>query len=214
MSVNSGVPDYDLPELVVVTEPVQLRALADPLRLTLLDLALERAATVKEFAAAVGRPHSTVAHHVDVLVNARLLRVVRTRRVRAIEERYYGRIARTIYVGAVTRPADQPLAAGLNRLSTAAAESAAAHRDDDLRALLHHARIPRHQVVQFWSRVQALAREFAQIPRDGDTVYGFVAGLYPTEHPTLPVPTATAQSRPPRDRSAARRKAASTSRQR
>jgi len=29
-------------------------------------------------------------------------------------------------------------------------------------------------------------REFAQTPRSGDTVYGFVAGLYPTDYPTLP----------------------------
>ena len=29
-------------------------------------------------------------------------------------------------------------------------------------------------------------REFSQLPRTGDTVYGFVAGLYPTDHPSLP----------------------------
>jgi hypothetical protein len=33
-----------------------------------------------------------------------------------------------------------------------------------------------------------LRREFAQRPRTGDTVYGFVAGLYPTDFPTLPDP--------------------------
>ena len=26
---------------------------------------------------------------------------------------------------------------------------------------------------------------FAQVPRAGDTVYGFAAGLYPTDYPTL-----------------------------
>ncbi len=38
----------------------------------------------------------------------------------------------------------------------------------------------------FWAEVQAVARRFAQIPRSGDQVYGFVAGLYPTDAPTLP----------------------------
>ena len=33
-----------------------------------------------------------------------------------------------------------------------------------------------------------LASEFAQLPRSGDTVYGFAAGLYPAEYPTLPAP--------------------------
>ena len=46
------IPDYDLDEMIVVTAPGQLRALADPLRGTLLDLLLERAATVTELALA------------------------------------------------------------------------------------------------------------------------------------------------------------------
>src|SRR5215813_5648604 len=80
MPVNEQIPDYDLDETVVVTAPGQLRALADPLRRTLLDLLLERAATVTEMARAVGRPKSTIAYHVNLLVDAGLLRVVRTRR--------------------------------------------------------------------------------------------------------------------------------------
>src|SRR5688500_18449568 len=102
MSFNHEVPDYELDDQQDVTAPAQLRALADPLRATILDLLLERAATVAELAAAVQRPKSTVAHHVNVLVEAEMLRVVRTRRVRAIDERYYGRTARVIYVGVVS----------------------------------------------------------------------------------------------------------------
>ena len=34
----------------------------------------------------------------------------------------------------------------------------------------------------------SLARKFAQIPRSGSQVYGFAAGLYPTDAPTLPEP--------------------------
>src|SRR3954469_3255427 len=69
-----------------------------PLRTTILGLLHERAATVTELAVALGRPKSTVAHHVKVLAEAGLVRVVRTRRVRAIEERFYGRTARMFYV--------------------------------------------------------------------------------------------------------------------
>jgi DNA-binding transcriptional ArsR family regulator len=186
MSVNKQIPDYDLDELVVVTAPEQLRALADPLRTTLLDLLHERAATVTELAQAVRRPKSTIAYHVNLLVNAGLLRVVRTQRVRAIEERYYGRIARTIYIGALSSPEDKQLVAAINGLAKAATESAAAHAADELRCLLLHARIPIEQVRDFWAQVQELARQFAQIPRAGDQVYGFAAGLYPTDAPALP----------------------------
>jgi DNA-binding transcriptional ArsR family regulator len=186
MPVNEQVPDYDLDEMVVITAPEQLRALADPLRRTLLDLLLERAATVTEMAQAVGRPKSTIAYHVTLLVDTGLLRVVRTRRVRAIEERYYGRIARTLYIGALSRSEDKQVVAAINGLAEAAAESAPAHAADQLRCTLVHARIPIEEVRNFWAQVQELARQFAQIPRAGDQVYGFGAGLYPTDAPVLP----------------------------
>src|SRR5690242_10473013 len=98
MSSNGAVPDYELEDLYVVNTPQELRAMIEPIRDTILDLLLERAATVSELAAAVSRPKSSVAHHVNVLVEAGLLKVVRTRKVRAIEERYYGRRARIFYV--------------------------------------------------------------------------------------------------------------------
>ncbi len=127
MSVNEQIPDYDLDEIVVITAPEQLRALADPLRATLLELLLERAATVTEMAQAVHRPKSTVAYHVNLLVDAGLLRVVRTRRVWAIEERYYGRVARTLYIGVLNRPEDKQVVATINALAEAAAKSGPAH---------------------------------------------------------------------------------------
>jgi len=186
MSINMSIPDYELPDQLVVRAPAQLRALADPLRATILDLLLERAATVAELAAAVRRPKSTVAHHVNVLVEAGMLRVVRTRRVRAIDERYYGRTARMFSVGIVNRPGEDPTTVHANALSVAAAESVPAHEADDLRSILRHARISPQRAAEFWQRVDSLIREFSQLPRSGDTVYGFAAGLYPTDYPTLP----------------------------
>lgn len=190
MSSNPQIPDYDLADTVEVSSPAQLRAIADPLRSTILDLVLERAATVGELAAAVGRPKSTVAHHVNVLVDAGMLRVVRTRKVRAIDERYYGRTGRTIYVGVVRRPGDTETPVCINELSVAAAESVAAHEADTLYTTMRHARIPAERASEFWRRVEELIRDFTRLPRSGETVYGLVAGLYPTDHPTLPEPDA------------------------
>src|SRR5215813_4398202 len=128
MPVNQ-IPDYELDELLVITAPEQLRALADPLRGVLL----ERAATVTEMAEATGRPKSTVAYHVNTLVDAGLLRVVRTRRVRAIEERFYGRMARTYYIGALHRAEDTQIVSAINGLAQAAVEAEPAHSADELR---------------------------------------------------------------------------------
>lgn len=184
MSINS-LPDYDLPDRLVVTEPRQLQAMSHPLRTTILDLLLERAATVSELASAVGRPKSTVAHHVGVLLEAGMLRVVRSRRIRAIDERFYGRTARTFYVGAVSPEAVNP-PPWTNDLAEAAAESTAAYLSDTMRSIRRHARITPERAGEFWARVDQLVAEFTQLPREGDSVHGLVVGLYPTDYPTLP----------------------------
>ncbi len=183
MSSNHSLPDYELDDLRVVTSTAQLKAMFHPLRSVLLDLALERAATVKEFAAAVERPPSTVAYHVGVLHDAGLFRIVRTRRVRSIEERFYGRTSRVFHVGEI-----QPEQLGTisNTLVEAASESASAHQSDDLRAILRHARIPHQEAAEFWEAVIDLAQRFSSLPRSGDTAYAFIAGLYPSDQPSLP----------------------------
>ena len=50
---SSGFPDYPLEEIQVVEEPQTIKAIFDPLRGLLLELLLERAASVQELAAAV-----------------------------------------------------------------------------------------------------------------------------------------------------------------
>jgi DNA-binding transcriptional ArsR family regulator len=187
MSINRVFPDYELADRLVVTASAQLKAMSHPLRTMVLDLLLERAATVSELATAAERPKSTVAHHVGVLVDAGLLRVVWTRRVRAIDERYYGRTARLVAVGPLApEVVDQP--PWTNALSDAARESARAHQQDTMRAVRRHARISSDRVGEFWSRVEELVTEFTELPRDGDAVHGLVVGLYPTDHPSLPDP--------------------------
>jgi DNA-binding transcriptional ArsR family regulator len=186
--IDASTPDYELPDQVSATTSEQLKAIADPLRSVLLDLVLERAATINELAQAVGRPKGTVAHHVNVLVAAGLLRVVRTRRVRAIEERFYGRTGRTIVISP-ERPgpgtaSDSPPA----RLSLLAQGAAEAGDSPDLRSTLRRARIPAERAAEFWQGVVQLADEFTRLARSGDTIYGFAAGLYPTTQRALPDP--------------------------
>lgn len=186
MSSPPAFPDYDLEDLRIIESPEELKAVFHPLRDTILDLLLERAATVTELAEALRRPKSTVAYHVGVLERAGILKVVRTRRVRAIDERFYGRTARTFYVGRPSHPAYEPEQDVTNYLADAAREAEPAHRADDMRAILRHARIPHESAKQFWDRVLELVSEFSSLPRGGDTVYGFVAGLYPSDYPSLP----------------------------
>ncbi|NEA33515.1 winged helix-turn-helix domain-containing protein [Streptomyces sp. SID13031] len=188
MAINPQVPDYELEDTIELTTAEQVKAISDPLRTSILQLLHERAATVTELAAAVKRPKSTVAHHVNVLADAGLLRVVRTRRVRAIEERYYGRAARMFYygLGRTTGELD------FNDFEVAAKESGAAYDAGQLRSFIRHARVPDERIGEFWERIQELIHEFDKLPRSGDTTYGFVVGAYPmTDYPMLPPPADT-----------------------
>jgi DNA-binding transcriptional ArsR family regulator len=181
-------PGYDLADRLGLTTPAQVRAISNPLRTTILGLLHEREASVTELAVAVARPKSTLAHHVNVLADAGLVRVVRTRRVRAVDERYYGRTARLFYVTVEPDGVSEPLPLDFNDFEVAARESAAAFQDRRLWGFIRHARLSEARAGEFWERIAALVREFDELPRSGDTVYGFTAGIYPTEHPRLPEP--------------------------
>jgi len=184
--VDGNPPDYELADRLALTQPAQVKAIGHPLRTAILSLLHERAATVSELAVAVERPKSTVAHHVKVLAEAGLVQVVRTRRVRAIEERFYGRTARMFYV-AVERSADgDEWPRDFNDFEVAAGESVEAYRDGKLWGFIRHARISEAQASEFWERMAELVAEFDRLPRSGGTVYGFAVGVYPTDHPTLP----------------------------
>ena len=185
MARNSP-PDYELAERIALTRPDQVKALSHPLRTTILGLLHERAATVTELATAVGRPKSTVAHHVKVLGDAGLVQVVRTRRVRAIDERFYGRTARMFYITIERSTEGDPPPRDFNDFEVAARESAAAYEDGKLWGFIRHARISETQASEFWERMAELVAEFDQLPRSGGTMYGFAVGVYPTDQPTLP----------------------------
>jgi DNA-binding transcriptional ArsR family regulator len=149
--------------------------------MAILDLVLERAASVTELAAALHKPKSTVAHHVEVLRRAGLLRVVRTRQVRAVTEAFYGRTGRTIQMRSPS--ADHP-----TRSMLAGALAEQIPEDESLGGgfTIRHARIPAEQATTFADRLNEVALEFTRLPREGDVVYGLIAGVYPTAHAVLP----------------------------
>jgi DNA-binding transcriptional ArsR family regulator len=138
MAGNRPPPDYDLADRIALNRPSQVKAIGHPLRTTILGLLHERAATVTELAVALERPKSTVAHHVKVLSEAGLVQVVRTRRVRAIEERFYGRTARMFYVGVELTSDGDDLPRDFNDFEVAAGESTAAYRDGKLWVFIPH----------------------------------------------------------------------------
>jgi DNA-binding transcriptional ArsR family regulator len=174
---------YDLDEVIVADSPARLKALGHPLRSLILDLVLERAMSITELAARVRKPRGTVAHHVDVLTDVGLLKVTATRKVRAIEERFYGRTAHTIVFPDETMDGDLPFVADA-RAQADLSDAGEAPGGFTLR----HARIPAEVAAEFTERVLALAVEFTRLPRAGSREYAFYVGVFPTNRPVAPDP--------------------------
>jgi DNA-binding transcriptional ArsR family regulator len=175
--------DYELADEVAADTPARLKALGDPLRSLILDLVLERAMSVSELALRVRRPKGTVAHHVDILHDVGLLQVVRTRKVRAMEERFYGRTARTISFPDAATDGDLPFLADARALA-----DIEAMQTDTLPAgfTLRSVRIPDEVAVEFAQRLMALALEYSQQPRGGTREYAMLLGFFPTNRPVAP----------------------------
>ena len=174
-------PGYELDEVVLAETPEQLKALADKTRTTILDLLNERAATTSQLAEVLGKPKGTVGYHLNVLEQHGLVRVVRTRKVRAMTEKYYGRTGRTIVFAGPAGSKDP-----FQVFHEVMAEAVVIDGDPLPMWTVRHIRIPQERAVEFTERIVELAEEFISMPRSGDTVYALLAGIYPTTQPGLP----------------------------
>ena len=188
---NIASRDYELDDEIEASEPVRLKALGDALRMQICDLVLERAMSVTELAERVDRPRGSVAYHVDVLVDAGLLKVVRTRRVRALEERFYGRVARTIVFPHDDETSLPFLAAVVDEYDPQR------HDRHEIPGFttLRHARIPFDRAHEYQRRLDELALEFVDEPRDGEVEFGLYLALYPTNRTAPVAATASAGDR-------------------
>jgi len=172
--------DYVIEDAVVVSTNAQLKAVADDTRMHILNLLLDRAATVTQLAEALDKPKGTVGYHAKVLEDAGMIRVVRTNKVRAMTEKYYGRTGRTVVFESAPKP-DDPMwfindaLRGIRKVE-----------GEPLPMFTSRvARIPMDRAFEFSERIVDLAEEFIALPRSGDTVFGFLAGVYPTDHPAF-----------------------------
>ena len=173
--------DYEAEEFVHAETPDQLKALGNAIRMAILDLLNERAASVTEMAEALERPKGTVGYHVKVLEEAGFIRVVRTRQVRAMTEKFYGRAAHTVVYHGIPETGDK-----MFMLQEALAEAVIEEGSALPATTLRHVRMSEEQAEEFWERVLDLAVEFAKAPRGGERVFGFLGAVYPTDLPTLP----------------------------
>jgi predicted ArsR family transcriptional regulator len=174
----SSAYDYEAEETLVVSGPEQLRALADDLRAGVVSLLRSRARSTQELARELGIPKGTIGHHLKVLERAGLVRVVRTRQVRAVTEKFYGRTAH-LFVFAAEGTVDER-GVGASLLRQAAREiDASPHVATFGQAM---ARMAPEDVARLEKRLKRLLHDFTAVGTPGGAPYRMTAAMYQTGH--------------------------------
>lgn len=181
-SRTAGV-DYDMAPTLQITEPAQLKAFGHQLRLDIIALLSERAATGSQLADALDAPVGTVGHHLGVLEDAGLVRVVRTKQVRAITAKYYGRTA-AVFLFDEVPPAD--VVTDVDAWRRKALPDPAPIDGMSHVGTTRFARLPADRYDEWLDRITELSVEFATQPAEGDVVWALSLHLYPTTRRPLP----------------------------
>ncbi len=179
--------DGDLPrQQLIISDLATLKVVSDDLRLRVIQALREEPHTVKNLAGMLGVPQKGLYYHVGLLEQHGLIRVVRTRMVRGITEKWYRATAHLIRLdNAVLAERSPAREEGLAALVTTALNQT---RDDIVSrvqaGLLDVApSTPRHQRLlstwtlgdlpderaderadEFYSRLDALLRDFPVLP--------------------------------------------------
>jgi DNA-binding transcriptional ArsR family regulator len=169
--------DYEAEETLVVSDPAKLRAMADPFRVQLIQLLRDKARSTQEISEHLSIPKGTVGHHLKVLEAAGLIRVVRTRKVRAVTEKFYGRTAR-LFLYQTEDPAD-------GRAISAVTLRQAANEVDLAPIVagfgLVRARLTENEIDRFERRVKRLMDDFRAADKAGGKPSSLTAGIWAVE---------------------------------
>ena len=169
--------DYEALDTMVVSGPEQLRALGDEVRGRIVGFLRERAASASELAEMLGMPKGTVAHHVKVLEKAGLIHVVATRQVRAVTERYYGRVARLFLI----KSEDEAEAALVHRAGATSLRIAAAELTEAPEVAMNgllRVRLDPLSVRRFNRRLDKLLMDVRDADTPEGTPWGVAAAMY------------------------------------
>ena len=169
--------DYEAPETMIVSDPVQLKAMADPFRVQLVQMMRDRARSTQELSEELSVPKGTVGHHLKVLEAAGLIRVVRTRKVRAVTEKFYGRTAR-LFLYRTDDPADsKTISTNTLRQAVVEVDSAATQTGFGL----VRARLSKKDQLRLELRAQKLLDDFRAADTAGGRPWSMTLGLWSAE---------------------------------
>lgn len=150
------MPTDDLPETFHVTTDEQLRAVSNLTRHRIMAVLRFEPATITQIAERVGLAKGSSSYHVRLLERAGLVKVVRTRKVRGVTERYYAMAARAIVL-------PDPGEGGPDVLMRHAVADLEASPVGERHVRMAHLRLTDEQFAQLGARLEALADEYREL---------------------------------------------------
>jgi DNA-binding transcriptional ArsR family regulator len=182
-------------EVVTVADLEQVRALANPLRLRIIQAVQTEALNTKRIAQQIGEPPSKLYYHMEALERLGLIELVETRPKRGTTEKYYRSAARKFIVAhqllAASGAADQlqTMLAGFFEVTLAevvqhlAHPPAGAEAEHSFAVFSHgYVQATHEQISQLSAKLQAWVAECQQADQPaGDMRYGLTLAFYPVE---------------------------------
>ncbi|MBB6035151.1 ArsR/SmtB family transcription factor [Phytomonospora endophytica] len=146
-----------VPETIHVTTDEQLRAVSNLTRHRIMAVLRFEPATITQIAERVGLAKGSSSYHVRLLERAGLIKVVRTRKVRGVIERYYAMAARGIVLPESSEGGPDVL------MRHAVADLEAAPVDGERHVRMAHLRLTEEQFAELGARLNALADEYREL---------------------------------------------------
>jgi DNA-binding transcriptional ArsR family regulator len=157
----------------IVDDARQIKAFADPLRIRVLNVLSDRAATNQQIAQALGQPQARVLYHVRFLLDVGLIRLVEERVKGGNVEKYYRATARLFGLRPTTEFGREGLAsAALDAVRQEVAASEAAWPDVPVPWESRRLRLPQERVDEFYERLIGLVHEYWGGPDTDATAEG------------------------------------------
>ncbi len=172
----------ELPARLTITSFEQFKAVSEPVRSRILGVIQNQPATAKQLAARLGITPGAIGHHLHVLEEAGLAKIVARRLVRGIVANYYTRTAR-IFSYNFPKDVTGNRAASLEIMNTALdemAEADATIRDDPYRSdSFAHIRLSPERARYYSERLDALVDDVLHETPDPDgKVYGIFLAMF------------------------------------
>lgn len=183
-------------DMYVISSLEELRTIANPLRLSILDCLIAAPCTVKEVGKILGISSTKLYYHVAELEKVRLVRLVHTEVQSGIQVKYYRAVANYYYLsgGLLHRNSEtdrvdvstQYLAAHFERgardLRRSIADGSVERHWDTFVVSRRRVRMTSARAAEFRRALEELDREYrdAEEPT-GDVTTEFIVALFPTD---------------------------------